>query len=137
MKLELTDTPRKSELERLETHINAYNIARVGADDFRPLALFVRDDAGELAAGLSGYTWAGFCEIQFLWVAEALRGRGHGRRLLGAAEGEAGTRGCRVVLLHSYSFQAPEFYRKLGYEEVGRADDCPPGEAHFYFSKRL
>lgn len=72
-----------------------YNIARTGITDGRSLAIFVRDDRGEILAGLHGWTWGGCLDIRELWVREDRRGRGLGRSLLLAAEREAVTRGCR------------------------------------------
>ena len=43
------------------------------------------------------------------------------------AEDEARDEGCRYVHLDSHSFQAPDFYKKLGYEEFGRLQDSPLG----------
>ena len=137
MRLELSDAPRASDLAALEDEINRYNVERLNAHDFRALAVFLRDADGGMQGGVSGYTWAGFCEIRFLWVAEGVRGRGYGTRLLASAEAEARSRGCRSVVLQSYSFQAPDFYLKLGYAELGRAEDCPPGGAQVYLQKRL
>lgn len=131
------DQPAAQDLEFLEHQINAYNMAQVGAYDARLLAIFVRDEHEQIVAGLSGYTWAGFCEIQFVWVHESLRGRGYGTQVLQAAEQEARTRGCGLIVLSSYSFQAPGFYQKHGFEIVGQVDDCPPGHTHYYFQKRL
>ena len=131
------DNPSEQDLAYLEAQINAHNVRAAGADDYRALATFVRDGEGEMMAGLSGYTWAGFCEIRFLWVHETQRGRGLGTQLLLAAEREAAARGCRGVTLNSYTFQAPGFYRRHGYAEVGRAEDCPPGQANVFFTKRF
>lgn len=66
-----------------------------------------------------------------------MRKQGLGKKLLFAAEAEARTRACNVIVLASYSFQAPDFYRKLGYEEAGQVKDCPPGQTHYYFKKYL
>lgn len=135
--LVVEDRPAAGDLDFLQEQIDSYNMAQTGAFDYRPLAVFVRNEQGEIVAGISGYTWAGMCEIQFVWVHAEARRQGYGRRLLQAAEQEARERGCRIVILGSYSFQAPEFYRKHGYEVVGRIDDCPPGHANYYLMKRL
>ena len=66
-----------------------------------------------------------------------LRAQGLGRRLVEAAEAEAEARGCRTVVVSSHSFQAPAMYRRLGYAEIGAADDAPIGARHFYFQKVL
>lgn len=131
------EQPKAQDLEWLEQQINTYNTAQVGAYDGRALAIFVRDAQERIVAGLSGYTWAGFCEIQFLWVHEALRGQGYGTQLLQAAEKEARERGCGLIVLSSYSSQAPHFYKQHGFEIVGRVNDCPPGSTNYYFEKRL
>ena len=135
--LTVEDQPSAADLNFLEDQINAYNMARVGAYDGRDLAIFVRDKAGRIVAGISGYTWAGFCEIQFLWVDESLRQRSYGTQLLRSAEEEARARGCSLIVLGSYSFQAPDFYRRHGYEVVGLVEDCPVGYVHYYFRKPL
>jgi ribosomal protein S18 acetylase RimI-like enzyme len=135
--LVLEDSPSSEDLDFLETQINEHNILKTGKRDFRPLAIFIKNEDKQIIAGLSGYTWAGFCEIPFLWVHETLRGRGYGKQLLSAAEKEAKARGCSLVVLNSYSFQAPDFYRQLGYEEIGHIKDCPPDGANYYFKKDL
>ncbi|WP_272899885.1 GNAT family N-acetyltransferase [Tolypothrix bouteillei] len=45
---------------------------------------------------------------------ESFRGEGYGDALLATAEQEAVKRGCQYVYLDTFSFQAPEFYRKQG-----------------------
>src|SRR5262249_30704697 len=77
-------------------------------------------------AGLYGFTWGWMLEVKFVWVREDLRGRGHGRRMLEAAEAEARKRGCEHVWLDSYTFQAPTFYRQFGYQVFGSLDGFPP-----------
>jgi hypothetical protein len=46
-------------------------------------------------------------------------------------------RGRNVILISSYSFQAPAFYQERGYELAWRLDDFPPGYQHFFLVKRL
>jgi len=85
----------------------------------------------------TGYVWGECCHVQFLWVHEARRGRGLGARLLAFAEEEAARRGCRQVVLETYTFQAPEFHRTAGYEVIGRVPGHPAPHEHLFLRKRL
>ena len=136
-RLEIRDDPSDAELRFVEERIDEFNVAATGFRDGRRLAVFLRDVTGALRAGLTGHTWGGCCEVRFLWVRDAERGRGLGRALLGAAEGEAAARGCDRVVLSSHSFQAPDFYRKQGYMIVGQADGYPSGHRQVYLQKLL
>jgi GNAT superfamily N-acetyltransferase len=75
--------------------------------------------------------------IEWLWVTESARGQGLGRGLVQCAEREAAARGCTVVRVNTHSFQAPDFYRKLGYDEIGFAPGAPSAHGEFFFAKAL
>ena len=123
--------------ERLSNELDRHNFAAVGHDDLRELTVKVEDD-GDLVAGLSGWTWGTCAGIGMVWVREADRAGGWGARLLAAAEDAARERGCRQVLVSSFTFQAPEFYARHGYTEFARSPDLPvEGEADVHFLKLL
>ena len=125
------------DIARLDDRLSAFTIAESGHDDVRPLAVFARDGDGHVVAGIHGWTWGQCCELVTLWVTEACRGLGMGRALLSAAEDEARDRGCIQVVLFTHSFQAPELYRREGYEVVGILDDYPAGSSTYWFRKRI
>jgi GNAT superfamily N-acetyltransferase len=102
-----------------------------------PITLSARDAAGEVVGGLVGEIELDWLYIDRLWVDERARGGGAGRLLVALAEDEARRRGLSHVHLWTWSFQAPEFYRSLGYEEFGRLDNHPRGHAVHMFVKRL
>ena len=129
--------PSSEELQFLEDRIYEYNRAQIGQDDGQLFAFFVRNDQQEIVAGLSGWTWAKACEIRTLWVHPVWRGQGYGRGLLESAEREAQERGCKVILISSYNFQAPAFYQKCGYELAWQLNDFPPGHQSCYLVKRF
>jgi len=135
--LVVEDQPAAHDLEFVQDQINQYNITQTGAFDYRALAIFVRNEQQEIIAGLTGYTWAGMCEVQFLWVHPDQRRQGYGGRLLEGAEQEAQNRGCSIIILGTYSFQAPNFYQQRGYDLVGRIEGCPPNHTNYYFKKPL
>lgn len=117
--------------------LDAYNVAITGCDDYRPLAIFVRDAQGAVVGGLTGFTWGRCLKIDILWVKEEWRHRGYGARLIAVAEAEARAHGCQHAVLETHSFQAPGFYHKVGYTVCGAADEYPAGYRHFQFQKRL
>ncbi len=129
--------PDPRDVQYLEDQIIAFNFQATGITDGELLAIFVRDDQKEIVAGIYGWTWGGTCEIRDLWVREDLRGKGLGRDLLCRAEEEATRRGCHQIVLDTHSFQAPGFYRKLGYQVVGEHQDYPRGFGHFFLQKKL
>ncbi len=123
--------------ERLSNELDAHNFAAVGRDDLREFTVRV-DDGDELVAGASGWTWGSCAGIGMVWVAEEARLEGWGGRLLAAAEEVARERGCRQLLVSSFTFQAPDFYRRHGYTEFARSPDIPvTGEADVHFLKLL
>lgn len=60
----------------------------------------------------------------YLWVDNSLRGKGYDKELLNHIEKTARENNCRLILLDSFSFQAPEFYLKFGYKVVGIIEDA-------------
>src|SRR5215831_7765328 len=92
--LRVEDDPRPEDVALLNDQLNRFNVATTGVDNGRWLAIFVRDAAGRIEAGLHGWTWGRTGFVQTLWVREDLRRQGLGSRLLAAAEQEAERRGC-------------------------------------------
>jgi ribosomal protein S18 acetylase RimI-like enzyme len=136
--LRIEDEPGREDLALLADRLYRHSAAVTGCDDGRWLAIFVRDDAGGIVGGLHGWTWGRTGFVGTLWVREDLRGRGLGARLLGEAEREAARRGCREMQLDTQSYQAPGFYRRLGYAQIGELPGWP-GDTHtrIFFRKML
>ncbi|GAA2475268.1 GNAT family N-acetyltransferase [Streptomyces gobitricini] len=123
---------------RLDKELTAFNRAATGASDETELSVRATDDTtGEITGGLTGWTWGGLCGVGMLWVRDDQRGTGLGTRLMRAAEEEARRRGCDRVIVSSFSFQAPSFYRRLGYVETGRSEGVPGGNVDVHFYKPL
>ncbi len=136
--LRLEDEPRLEDVAALDDRLYRHNIMATGCDNGRWLAIFVRDGAGEVMAGLHGWTWGRTGFVRTLWVREDLRGRGLGARLLGKAEQEAARRGCREMQLDTHNYQAPGFYRREGYQQIGELPGWPGEEAtRVFFRKAL
>jgi N-acetylglutamate synthase-like GNAT family acetyltransferase len=133
----ILEAPDVHDVQHLEDRIYDYNVSRTGIADGRLLAILLRDGEQRIMAGLYGWTWGRCCEVRLLWVHEEWRGRGLGTRLMAAAEAEALARGATQVVLSTHSFQAPDFYRRRGFEPVGRVEDYPVGFQSLYLVKQL
>jgi GNAT superfamily N-acetyltransferase len=123
--------------EFLVDRIYEFNRDATGYCDGKLLGASIRNGAGEIIAGLSGHTWGGCCEISHLWVSARHRGQGLGAAILRAAEEQAVRRGCSQVVLTTHSFQAPEFYARLGYERKYAIEGRPQGYSNIVFVKLL
>jgi len=133
LKAEQVDGPARREILKA---LRAHNIGMVGKFDCRPLTLTVRDQ-GKIVGGLDGETFMGWMFAGLLWVSEEFRGRGWGKALMESAETEARQRGVSHSYLDTFSFQAPDFYAKLGYSEFGRLREFPAGYDRVWMSKAL
>jgi GNAT superfamily N-acetyltransferase len=119
MRIDITNQADLSSEQYVITQTRKFNAAFT-EPDVQPIGVYARIDVGEVIAGVTGKTYWNYLEVQFLWVSEAHRQRGLATQLLLAAESEARNRGCEFSYLDTFSFQAPGFYRRLGYSEFGR-----------------
>ena len=126
-----------STAEDLGSRLRQFNEERAGPVNWKPLVLSIRDDNDQLIAGLSGGFFWNTLFVDVLWVDEAHREKAYGSSLLRYAEREASEHGYEVVYLSTFSFQAPDFYSRQGYNLIGELDGCPRGFKRQWFAKRL
>ena len=120
-----SDAPPAESVRVVDAGLDEYNYAVAPLADVSPMAAFAADPSGQVIGGAIGRTWGRCCELLQLWVASEYRASGVGSRLLREFETRARGRGCNVFYLTTLSFQAPDFYRKRGYEVLARIDGYP------------
>jgi ribosomal protein S18 acetylase RimI-like enzyme len=135
--MEIETEPKPDEIRLLEDRLNEFNVQATGTSDGRFFALFLRDGDRIAIGGIYGWTWGATCYVRYLYVPERLRNQGHGSALMRATEIEAKARGCEQIVLETHEFQAPGFYRRLGFQITGRVDDYPRGHQYLTMVKRL
>lgn len=117
--------------------LTEFNKQEAGDDAGKNLCYVLQSPSGEIVGGVIGATYWNWLFINLMWVQEDLRGKGYGQQLLALAEDEAKKRGAKHAYLDTFSFQAPYFYQKSGYEEFGRLEDFPPGHTRYFMAKAL
>ncbi|RWK10011.1 GNAT family N-acetyltransferase [Mesorhizobium sp.] len=135
--LEVTAEPLPRDLAFVGESLTAFNDGDVGASGRKTLAVFVRDDAGAIVAGISGYTAWGWLYVQWLWVDEKLRGRRIAAGMLEAAEREALARGCQASWIDTFNPTAAKVYQRQGYQPFGTLADFPVGRNRIFLRKKL
>jgi ribosomal protein S18 acetylase RimI-like enzyme len=117
-----------------------HNMQQISEQVKTPLlneSFMVRDDNEEIVGGITATLFWGHCHVDFLWVDNAHRHQGVGEELLTRMEILAKEKGCYLIVLDTFSFQAPGFYKKQGYKVVGTIEDFPKGSKQFYLEKRI
>ena len=99
--------------------------------------LVLEDGSGAAVGGLQAFATIRNLVLEAIWIDERYRGRGHGRRLLLEAERIAKEAGCCAVSARCLSFQAPGFFRQLGYATYGVVDVAIDGHTEHLLIKRL
>ena len=132
--LEFYASPAPETRATLAREINDFNSRAFPYAPTR-FAFLSRDERGTLQAGVMGSLSWGWLFVEAVWVSDALRGRGMGRALMGAAERHARESGSHSVWLDT--FRARDFYLGLGYEAFGVLDDYPHGQQRTFMRKRL
>jgi len=117
--------------------LSQFNEEDVGPAGRMPLAVLVRDRAGRLVGGISGYTAWGWLYVQWLWLAPGKRGRRLAGKMLGAAEAEARLRGCHGSYIDTFNPIALKTYLRAGYVPFGELKDFPQGRTRTFLSKSL
>ena len=121
----------------LDDQLYAFNVQTTGITDDKLLAVSLRGLDGKVVGGAYGWTWGGTCYIRHLFIPASMRSRGLGTRIMRTVEEEAVARRCGQIVLETHDFQAPGFYRKLGFAIVGAVEGYPRGHRYLTMLKRL
>lgn len=116
--------------------LTAFNRANV-EDYAYQLFSYVLKSNKDIAAGVECQVGGGWLYIESLWVAPRFQKRGWGTELLIKSEQNALEKGCHSAWLYTYSFQAPEFYKKYGYRIFGQLDDFFDNHRKYFLKKRI
>jgi len=114
-----------------------FNRQHAGPLKYSRTVLTVRDGKRRLLGGLILQSYWRESYIELLWLSARARGARFGSKLIEEAERRARRRGSCLIHLNTYSFQAPGFYEKQGYQRFGGMSGSPQGESRHFYVKHL
>jgi len=127
----------KEQAEDIDDRLAEYDRKIIGEEPEGDIRLGVIVD-DELVAGIDATMseyWIMY--VSTLFVDEAYRRRGIASRLMAEMESRARAMGAKHIRLDTFDFQGVDFYRNLGYEEVGYYASNDGAYAEHFFLKRL
>ncbi|MER9329754.1 GNAT family N-acetyltransferase [Mesorhizobium sp. M0488] len=134
--LEIREQPDDSERQVILDALDVYNARLAVPYNPQAFAVLIKDPGnGHTTGGLWARCYYDWLNIELIFVPEQLRGQKIGRRLVRSAEHWACRRGCVGVWLDTFEFQAPAFYRSLGYETFGHLPNYPRGFGRYFLRK--
>lgn len=137
LRIDLVEAPDTADRQAIARWVRESAVARVGPTGYAHFALVLREqEGGEPLGGALVEVLLGWLYVELLGVPEDIRGQRIGSRLLAEIEVQARARGCNGIWLNCFSFHAPDFYRKNGFEQFAQLDDHPPGHTNFFFKKQ-
>lgn len=123
-------------VESLIEGIKGFNRQFVDSPPLQKFNVALRDGAGAVIGGVAATLSAGSMYLEVVWNGDAVRGQGHGRKMIQMIEDEGKKRGALDSWLYTMSFQAQPFYEKLGYKVYGEVP-FPGGHKRIIMWKAL
>jgi ribosomal protein S18 acetylase RimI-like enzyme len=140
MNIKINDIVDKESYDEIVNLLLEYNLSKtekLEEEINKPIEIIARNEKNKIIGGLYGRSIWGTLEIKTFVVRPENRTLGIGKKLILEAEKEAKRRKCRFISLDTFSFQAPEFYEKLGFEKIGIETDFPKGYEKYYYRKKI
>ena len=127
--------PLKVNNEYIRNALHDFNVKMIGKE--KEFSFFAHDEAGKIVGGLIVYAEKSSIFIDILWVSDKLRNCGVGSRLIAAAEDEGRKLGIQYSTTDTFAFQAVDFYKKNGYQEIGVIKEYIEGHDKIFFRKNI
>ena len=138
LRIEIKEAPQEADYQAILAPLIEYNQAQTGRVGAEKLAILIKDETGKTEGGLYAKVSGQWLFVELLVVPEIARGQGMGSKLMNMAQALAREKGCQGIWLDTFSFQAPEFYLRLGFSIFGELKDYPvAGHNRFFMQKRF
>jgi len=138
MNINFIHNPLEDDIKKIYDGLVDFNESYFPNFEEKSFACFINDNENKVVGGLSGKITYNNMLIDYFWLPKSYRSSGVGTRIINQAIKEAITLKLRYINLDTYTFQAPDFYLKMGFVEVGRFKDYPKiGTDKVFYQKKL
>jgi len=137
--LTLETTDREEDIDFIENSLKRQNrLEAPSTQSKEPVKynLVIKDSGGDVVGGVITTIYRYSMYVETLWIDEKYRKYGYGKKLMIQAEETARAHGCTMMQLDTFNYQAPEFYKKLGFIQYG-ALEYKEGFIRHYMVKQL
>lgn len=114
-----------------------YAIKSEVALNFEEYCFAAENDEGDIIGVITGRAYYNEVHIGDLIIDEKYRRLQLGSKLVKTVEENFSGRGYEKITLTTFGFQAPEFYKKLGYSLEFVREDSDPKLSKYFYSKAL
>lgn len=123
--------------EFINKEFSDYARANDVALNYNDFCFAAKDEDGQIMGVITGRSYYDEVHIVDLIVNRNCRRSGLGSRLVKTVEESFLNRGYKVITLTTFGFQAPEFYKKLGYKLEFVRENSDPKISKYFFRKEL
>jgi ribosomal protein S18 acetylase RimI-like enzyme len=103
-------------MRKMEDGLKEYELSHGVHVDYTPFAFELYNGKNDVIGVLDAFSSYSSIHIRDLWVDKAYRGKGYGRRLIDELENHFQGKGFNNINTVSCAFQAPDFYKKCGFQ---------------------
>lgn len=135
-KFKVMDILPKDIEDKMSQNLIEYEASHGIDVNYKRFSLVLYDDQEAIIGVINAYTAFAEIYVDDIWVDSNHRGKGYGSTLLKELENMFEGKGFNNINLCTSKFQAPEFYKKCGFElEFIRHNAINPKLSKFFFSK--
>lgn len=114
-KIEFTDILSDDTEEIMRKDLVEYESSHGIDVNYKKFSLVLKDELDNVIGVLNAFTAFSEIYVDDMWVDSSCRGKGHGRKLLQELENHFEGKGFNNINLVTSAFNAPEFYKKCGF----------------------
>ena len=127
----------KKQIEQIENGLDEYDNQNILHPLGGHIYIGIEEDNKLIAGLIADVTAFKILYVSTVFVEEAYRKKGYGKKLIQEMERRAKELGVTVIRIDTFGFQGSGFYESVGYEVVGSYEVKEEGYSEYFYIKRI